>query len=117
MNITPLKQPPRSRLCGQTCVAMLAGISLAESVKIFGHRHGTKVTDLHQALKTLHIHSDSVLRIVQDGQAMPQTFIAQVKSANRKRGWHWVLVHDGCLYDPAFVPLDGRINAFLEVRL
>jgi hypothetical protein len=45
-------QLPGFSLCGQACVAMACGISLEESLRIFGHRHATKTAELIRAIRS-----------------------------------------------------------------
>lgn len=46
-------QPEGSYLCGQTCVAMIAGVTLEKSIAIFGKRSGTSTKDVVRALRAL----------------------------------------------------------------
>jgi hypothetical protein len=64
-------QPPGSSLCGQTCVAMLAGISLEESISAFnGKRGGTLTRDVVDAFRKLGIHcGDKLIHL--KGQKKP----------------------------------------------
>lgn len=109
-----LKQPKGSRLCGQTCIAMLAGLPLDKVVNIVGPR-GTTVQHLATALERLGFETSGRLKFANVDVDLPSICIAQVKYPQR-RSWHWVLFVDGCAYDPSQTPrTDGRINAFLEV--
>ena len=57
-------QPPNSKLCGQCCVAMLAGITLDESIQIIGHQKGTRTKDLVKAFQKLNIKTAARLKVV-----------------------------------------------------
>ena len=52
-----VRQPEDSSLCGQACVATLAGITLDESIEIFGTKGKTYGTHLVAALRCVGIDS------------------------------------------------------------
>lgn len=112
--IRPLKQPRGSRLCGQTCIAMLAGLSLDRVVNLVGPK-ATTVRHLATALGRLGFETSGRLKFADNDSNLPSICIAQVKYP-RRRNWHWILFVDGRGYDPSQTPrLDGCINAYLEV--
>jgi hypothetical protein len=115
-HIHQIYQPKGSRLCGQTCLAMLAGTSIQAVIAAVGKRGSTNVTDLARGLRQLGFDSASALTLVQEDQTWPDIYIAQVKYP-KKRNWHWVLFANGALYDPCpNMRPGGRINAFLEIK-
>ena len=95
-------QPPGSSLCGQCCVAMAAGISLEESIKVFGHRHATRTKEVAQALNALGIQCPSQrLKPLTDRDSWPtRAIIKEIYGPTRKRKSHWILLWDGKVYDP-----------------
>ena len=46
-------QPVGSNMCGQACIAMIAGISIEEAVKAVGHRHSTKTREIVRERKEM----------------------------------------------------------------
>lgn len=91
-------QPPGSSLCGQACVAMVAGISLDESIKAFsGKRGGTRTKDIVQALSRLGFVCENRLRRVK-GQ-LPDVCVVKLRFAGSHRS-HWTLWYHGRFYDP-----------------
>lgn len=102
-----ITQPPGSSLCGQACVAMIAGISLEESIKIFGHSHSSKTKQIIKALKSLGIYPSERLKRFSQLKRWPQRAIIReiYKVPGRKQGsfrinGHFVLLWDGYIYDP-----------------
>lgn len=60
-----IRQPPASRLCGQCCVAMSAGVELKEVTKVLGTR-GTTTVAILWALSYFGVrHSGKLRRIGQ----------------------------------------------------
>ena len=105
--ITPLKQ--KGETCGQTCIAMLSGITEEESVSIVGVKGGTHGTHLISGLKKLNIRcSERSVRFV---GFLPKIGILRIKSSggkvhqtNTKAIWrgHWVLIYENAIYDPGY---------------
>jgi len=95
-------QPKGSSLCGQAVVAMAAGISLEESIRIFGHRHATRTKEVARVLNTLGIQCPSRrLKPLTDRDPRPtRAIIKEIYGPTRKRKSHWVLLWDGKVYDP-----------------
>lgn len=99
-----LHQPEGSSLCGQTCVAMAAGVSLDRAIEVFGNRNSTYTRQLVAALRVLGLECADRLRRVSKNRVTPPRAILCARWLNRKRKprlWHWVLVWDGRVYDPA----------------
>jgi hypothetical protein len=73
-------QPPGSSLCGQTCVAMIAGITLEESIEAFrGKKGGTRTKEVVAALRKLGINcGDPPLTRIKS-QELPDTCIVGLK--------------------------------------
>jgi hypothetical protein len=139
MTIQLLKQTRRMN-CGQTCVAMLAGVSIAQSEKAFGrkdslgrHRAHKNVTNAFMQVKALtqlgcypdprgfmtpkdigfKIPSLGLIRIAyfkQSGGTM--------SSGKVKRTGHLVVIKDGMIYDPAGATYTlGDLMSRPDVRL
>ncbi len=101
-----ITQPEASSLCGQCCVAMAAGVSLAKAVEAVGHSklRGTYTREIITALRKLGINcGDRCRRVSRKRPMLPKRGIAVI---HRPKGeetgmWHWLLVWDGEVYDPA----------------
>lgn len=99
MMIKQLYQPEDSNLCGQTCVAMLAGVSLDEAIEAVGTRAGTCGPALHKALKKFGIKtSKKSIRTKRNG-IIPENCIARVRTKG-STGCHWILIWNSGVYDP-----------------
>jgi hypothetical protein len=113
-----LYQPEESNLCGQTCVAMIAGVSVEEAVRIFGTKGKTRTKQVADALRSLGLEcSDKLTRVPQqDDYKLPQTCIVKLKiDWHPKQHTHWTLWHKDRFYDPSeflqfFLQFDGRYH-------
>lgn len=99
LNMHILKQPT-SVTCGQTCVAMLAGVSVEDACAAVGTEGTTKTRQLVAGLQNLGLPcSGGLIRVRRVSGLVAQ---AIVKVAPPKgRGWHWVLWHGDSFVDPA----------------
>jgi hypothetical protein len=100
--LKPLLQPDQTGMCGQTCVAMAAGVSIEEASSAIGMSvlgsHGTEASDLARGLRKLGM-------AVGEAGPFPKTHrvprFAIVAIDDNKTSWgHWVLLHEGFVYDP-----------------
>lgn len=106
MDVSYIKQPPGSDCCGQACVAMLAGITLDESIAMFGKKGGTTTKDVVAVLTRLGIGcADRLVRKKPAG-----TCIVSVLAKSDKTYRHWVLYHNGVYFDPACGIMIGLNN-------
>lgn len=98
-------QPKHSRVCGQTCVAMILGEDREDVIKHrFGHRHATSGKALRQVLTDAEKRC-SLWQRTKDGQ-LPDVPLAIVslRTTHPKapKNWkHWVVLADGYIYDPS----------------
>jgi len=97
--INLVMQPYGSSLCGQACVATIAGITLEESVEAFGGtKAGTRTKQVVEALRKLGINCGDRLIRIKDGNK-PDCCI--VKQYFDNCDWtHWVVYYNGCYFDP-----------------
>lgn len=116
-------QPDGSSLCGQSCVAMLAGVSLDESIKAFGTRGGTRTKQLAAALASFGIKACDHLTRIKLDTVLPEMCIVKMvwrSKAGKPRG-HWMVHYHGDYYCPSngvleyWLPEWGKITSFLEV--
>lgn len=122
--IRALLQPPDSSLCGQTCVAMAAGVSLAEAIKAVGHdkTRGTTTAEVVRGLRALGLscanRAKPVGRVRQVLPTRGLVAIHRPEGTKKPTRWHWLLTWDGRMYDPAgrWPHYEGwRITSALEI--
>jgi len=95
-----VRQPDNSNLCGQACVAMIAGISLNESIKLFGSKGKTGTKSIYFALQKRGIScSDKAVRIKNNNK--PEFCIVIIHYTGYKY-MHWCIWNDNKYYDPAY---------------
>ena len=116
-----IKQPEGSSLCGQACVAMLAGVSLEKSVSVFGKRGGTTTKEVIAALKKLGVKCGNKLFLAKN-HIMTPICIAKLHFSWDKSHTHWTIYHNGVFYDPAIgkterYPEGVRVTSFLPVYM
>lgn len=95
-----IKQPEGSKLCGQTCVAMVTGCSLDESIAAIGHKRGTCWSELRDAIIHFGCQADQKLTRVKSLAEMPELCIARVYW-DRKQS-HWIVRFGVHVFDPVF---------------
>lgn len=93
-------QPAKSSLCGQACIAMIAGISLREAMAGFkGHHKGTNGTHILKALDHFKIRRGFFMRATWKNEPnTSKTAIVRIHWTNG--GSHWSVLHEGFIYDP-----------------
>lgn len=102
MKIIYQRQPKGSNICGQACIAMLANISLEESIKIFGTRGKTSTKDIINALNKLDILcSQKLIRIRKNESKSNLCIVTNYTVINGKKYKHWVIYYKNKYYDPA----------------
>lgn len=100
-----MKQPTATT-CGQTCVAILAGVEVEESCRAVGKRGPTRTRDVVRGLRALGVEcADRLLPLRQVRGLVPTAVVRMVK-AGRRTG-HWVVWRLGRYEDPA----DGLVWA------
>jgi hypothetical protein len=114
-------QPGDTGICGQACVAIIAGVSLHEAVVACGvsttqesDTGGTMVADLARGLRKLGVQVGKPRRFPKPvrGRAFMLPRFALAGIADGKTSWgHWVVIApDGFIYDPGIdVPLPWHI--------
>lgn len=113
-------QPKNSCLCGQTCVAMIAEISLEESIFVFGKRSGTTTKNVINALRKLGISCGDRLLFAKKHEK-PDVCMCVLHYKDCK-STHWT-IWDGDYYlDPAYGVLEKygegfRITSYLPIYL
>jgi len=122
-----VRQPDGSSLCGQSCVAMAAGVSLKRAVAAVGHSRigGTHTREIVAALRALGVEcADRCRKVSRKRPVLPQRGMVVIHQPKGEHGvsyhrWHWILTWDGQIYDPAGLwpdrYTDWRITSYLEI--
>ena len=141
MKPTYIRQPYGSKLCGQTCVAMAAGVTLQKAVIAFGTRGSTTGKAVLIVLRRLGVNTGD--RYVREHHSrtevglspivlgtgpkakgpLPPRCIVKARNGTIKglapkwaRRSHWMLWWDGELYDPDPPCSYGYISGYIEIK-
>lgn len=114
--INYIKQPT-DYLCGQACVAMLAGVTVEEVVSVMKNDKGTGKKDIEKALNHYGIKQAKTMTKADNTSVLPRVCILKVLLP--KYG-HWILYYDGKYYDSEFGEMEelykkARIQSYLEI--
>lgn len=112
-----LFQPTGSNLCGQMCVAMVAGVSLLDAIRVVGHEHATRTKEIVAALRKFGFDCDNRLKRITSKSSLPERCILNVVWRKDNGGYHrhWIVSWDGDFFNPD--PGDGyRMTSFLEIK-
>lgn len=111
------QKQPNSQTCGQTTIAMIAGIDVQESIKLFGHNGTSYYKDYTRVLGNLGIgfiyHKvDNRKKIY-----LPKKAIIRIKwgTGNRCKG-HLVAYENGVFYDPLFGVFYSKEEFLFEIN-
>lgn len=115
-SIKYIKQPTEY-LCGQACVAMLAGVTVEEVVSVMQNDKGTGKKDIERALNHYGIPQAKTMTKADNSSVLPQVCILKVLLPGYS---HWILYYDGKYYDPEFGLMEelypkARIQSYLEI--
>lgn len=120
MIINLIKQPDGSSLCGQACVAMIVGISLNESIKLFNSKGATTTRKLYHALQKRGIFcSNKAVRIKNDNK--PKLCIVLIHYTGYK-DTYWCVWNNNKYYNPGSgirkkLDADERETSFIEINI
>lgn len=95
-----LKQD-KPKNCGQTCVAIIAGIDIEKSEKIFGHSTSTRTSMVKKALYKLGFKSDKRMKRCDWDSKLPPQCIIRVHFIPKETYTHFIVYDLGWIYDPA----------------
>jgi len=116
-----IRQPEGSSLCGQACVATIAGVSLAESIAAFGTKGKTGTKQVVKALQSLGIKcGDRLVKLTKENRK-PHVCIVKLHFDGYKFT-HWTVYNKGLYLDPDFgtlkeYPSGVRETSYLPVYL
>lgn len=122
--IQRIRQPDGSSLCGQCCVAMAAGVSLAQAIEATGHNRATSTSDVVKALRALGLlcadRCHPVGRVRPSWTKRAMLAVSRQPEQGRHRGRsHWLLAWDGEIFDPQGDWPTGydnwRVTSYLEI--
>lgn len=111
------RKQPTEYLCGQACVAMLAGVTVEEVVSVMENDKGTGKKDIERALNHYGIRQAKTMTRADNTSALPAVCILKVLMPGYD---HWVLYYDGTYYDPEFGVMKelhqkARVQSYLEI--
>lgn len=96
-----IRQPKNSYLCGQSSIATIAGITLEESIKVYGHNKSTNMPQHKKALESLGFSTGKLIKADnRKSYNLPHLSIVRLEKIGRNMG-HLVVHCDGKFYDPA----------------
>ena len=98
-----INQPEHSSTCGQACVAMIAGITLDGSIKLFQSKSLTRTKQIVKVLHQLGFKCKDKLERFGSRFILHTDGIYLFKlTHNNKKGSHWVIWNgkENCWYDP-----------------
>ncbi|MDR0446348.1 MAG: GNAT family N-acetyltransferase [Oscillospiraceae bacterium] len=118
-SIAYVKQPTEY-LCGQSVIAMLAGVSVDEVIEVMQNDKGTSTQELRDALKWYGLKTATKARLkYTEGAILPECCILSVKLPGYG---HWSLYYESKYYDPEFgvlgrLPEQAKLRYYWEVLL
>ena len=110
-----LVKQKNNKSCGQSCVAMIAGLTWEQSCKILGHNKPTTTKMLIRALHKLGFNTARKLKV-----GVPTDLAIVKEKIYYSSNWHWVVFYNGTIYDPSKgidpkLPAGHRYTSYLEV--
>lgn len=90
-----VEQTPGSNLCGQACVATIAGVTLDEACMVMRTKGKTSTKQVKQALLQLGFGTAPRLK-----RGFPKAGLHILKFVHPDRQSHWVVWNNGKFYDP-----------------
>lgn len=124
-----IRQPEGSSLCGQACIAMIAGVTLDEAIaacKPHPRGGGTTTPEVVAALRKFGVRcaDKRCRRVSRLLPALPPRALVSIARYDTQEGkrvssrYHWMVTWDGVMYDPEdlWPKYSGwRITSYLEV--
>jgi len=118
-SITYIEQPT-GYLCGQSVIAMLAGVTVSEVIETMQNDKGTSTQELRDALKWYGFKTATKARLKYiEGTKLPDCCILSVMLPDYG---HWSLYYKGKYYDPEFGVLDklpekAKLRYYWEISI
>lgn len=112
-----IEQPKGTRLCGQIAVAHIADVPLALAISAFGHKHGTTVKQVIRALAYFGYGVETTrLRKLAAAPALGIGKMRWRKPDGNLRGWHWVAIREGKVWDGQEHTMPGEVTSWLVIN-
>lgn len=99
MYVQHITQPPGSSICGQCCIAMLAGTNINDIINRFGN-NPTTAKKLKEIANHYNVQLSGVVRTYRKAVHHPPAAILMLRKNKVKTG-HWVLKVYDTVYDPS----------------
>ena len=117
-SISYIKEP-NGYLCGQSVIAMLAGVSVDEVIAVMQNDKGTPTPLMRRALSWYGLKTKTKPRLRYFGGILPDCCILSIMLPGYG---HWSLYYKGKYYDPEFGVLDklppqAKLRYYWEVIL
>jgi hypothetical protein len=118
MEIKYIKQPT-GYLCGQSCVAMLANVTVDEVIELMNNDKGTSKKEIADTLNQYGIKHAKTMIKANNSTPLPDVCILKLLLPGYS---HWALYYKGTYYDPEFGVLEScyskaRIQYYFEIYL
>ncbi len=118
MEISYIKQPTEY-LCGQACVAMLAGVTVEEVVALMNNEKGTSKKEIADSLTHYGIRHGKTMTKADNTTPLPEVCLLKLLLPGYS---HWAVYYKGKYYDPEFGLLENRypkarVQSYLEIFL
>ena len=116
-----LTQPALSRLCGQTCLAMILDVSITEAAKLVRKGGGTRTKDLREVLEA---HGYECPPRMQRGYPTEDGMYLLTVHFHGRSNKHWVILlrygDREMYYDPEFPCIwyelpEGYVTSYMRV--
>lgn len=102
------QKQPNGKTCGQTCVAMIAGIPVEESINLHGHDKGTNMNDSRRILKKLGVETGEIVKLDNRKKwELPDFAGVRIVAVGRKWG-HFITYYKGQFFDPFYGVFDSK---------
>lgn len=123
-DLHPMLQPDQTGMCGQTCVAMIAGCTLPEAALACGtsvlNNEGSSTASLVRGLRRLGVKVGKPYTYKgRKRRVVDWPSFALMSVANNKTNWaHAVVLKDGWVYDPGIGwPLPAHVYEMVIVEM
>jgi hypothetical protein len=115
-SISYIKEPT-GYLCGQSVIAMLAGVTVDEVIEVMQNDKGTSTPELREALSWYGLKTVTKARRKYQGGTLPDCCILSIQLPGYG---HWSLYYKGKYYDPEFgvlyaLPKKAKLCYYWEV--
>lgn len=96
-----IKQGNNTKTCGQCTTAMLLGITIEESIKLYGHETTSNMREAKKVIEKFNFKAGNIVKI--DNRKkwnLPKMAFVRVCITTKRVG-HFIAYKDGVFYDPS----------------